>query len=155
MLSVGFSRHRISLGFWGLATISIKYIDNKIKQWNNWVVLVDTKDEEPLNQTWARESHPVGNSRCFINWTWPLHFPPQGCQWWCRACSEPGPPVPVPGSSHPFLKIPWSLLFTLMYAYSWDIQNWDEGPQLVWSLLVYPVIPRPHPTRVATDAHTL
>lgn len=127
MLSVGFSRHRISLGFWGLSTVSIKYIDNKIKQWNNWAVLVDTKDEEPLNQTWARESRPVGNSRCFTDWTWPLHFPPlsvvvQGLQW-ARSSGA---------SSRKQPSLPWSSRDSLVFIIYLDVRILMGYSELIW-----------------------
>lgn len=66
-----FLQAEFPVGFRALSTVSIEH-NNKIKQYDTWAPLVDTKGEEPVSQAWAGHG-PVGGDTRFL--------PPQGCQW--------------------------------------------------------------------------
>lgn len=131
--------------------VSIKYNDNKGKQWNKRIpkmksLLTRHRPEKPATLA-IQGSLPTE--------PWPVCSAPDGCWCWCRTCrgqdlwcsSREQPAFPWVGEG------PWSLSFTL---YSWDIWNGNEGPQttLVFHFMSYPVIPR-LPKKVAIDTHTL
>lgn len=119
--------------------VSVKYNDNKRKQWNKRI----PKMKSLLTRHGPEKPATLAIQGSLPTEPWPVCSAPHRCWCWCRNCrgqdlrcsSREQPSFPWVGEG------PWSLSFTL---YSWDIWNGNEGPQttLVFHFMSYPVIPR-------------
>lgn len=116
---------------------------------------MDTKDEEPDKQAWARETSHAGNTRFFTNGAAARARPLPRLSVLVQNPRGPGPMEQFKEQPS-FPRVgegPWSSSFTL---YSRDIWSWNEGPQLPWFFTSYPVLSsQDSPTKGAPDTHTL
>lgn len=117
---------------------------------------MDTKDEEPGNQAWTRETCHAGNTRFFTNGAVARALSPSRLFMLVQKLQGPGPMVQFQEAAILPMSCRGSLVL-IIYLVLMGYLKLKRRTQttLVFHFIFYPIIPRLHPTKVAIDTHNL